>query len=131
MNRDVSNRFLREDGGASAAEFALVLVPFLGLVFGIIAISMMVYANQTLQYATEAAARYYSVQTGIGSNPSADNIRSYAQTAYKGPAIGPSFNPARGGCGPNGFRVTSTATFPLNTGLVNISVPLSASACYP
>lgn len=127
----ISIRFLRENDGASAAEFALALVPFVGLVFGIIAISMMVYANKTLQYATEVAARYYSIQTGIGSNPSTASIKTYAQNAYKGPAISPSFNPTRGGCGPNGFQVAGTATFPLNTGLVNISVPLSASACYP
>jgi Flp pilus assembly protein TadG len=121
-------RYVKEDRGASAAEFAIVSIPFIGLVLGIIGVSMMVYANQTLQFATEAAARYYSVQTNLGNAP---NVSAYAQGVYKGPAISPSFVPARGGCGPNGFQVTGTATFPLNTGLYNTSVSLQAHACYP
>jgi len=105
--------YFREASGASSAEFALVMFPFLGLVFAIIGGSMMFYANQSLQYATEAAARYYSVQTAnTGSAPSATTVQTYATNAYTGPGISPSFTAARGGCGANGFQVTGSATFP-------------------
>jgi len=121
-------RYLQEEAGASAAEFALVVIPFIGLVLGIVGLSMLLYANQTLQFATEAAARYYSVQTNLGNTP---DVSAYALNAYKGPAVSPTFTPARGGCGPNGFQVTGTGTFPLNTGLYNTSVSLQAHACFP
>jgi Flp pilus assembly pilin Flp len=123
-------RYLRDENGASAAEFALVLIPFVGLVLAIIGLSMLLYANQTLQYATEKAARYYSVQTAnnSGTPPPTASVQTYAQNAYTGPNITPSFTAATAACG---YRVTGTATFPLSTGLVNISVPLSASSCFP
>ena len=125
--------YLRDDRGASAAEFALVTVPFIGLVLAIIGSSMMFYSNQSLQYATETAARYYSVQTtnANGTPPTTTVVQTYAKNAYTGPGISPTFTAARGGCGANGFQVTASASFPLNTGLINISVPLKAHACFP
>ena len=122
-------RYFRDNNGAGAAEFALVVVPFIGLVLGIIGLSMALYANQTLQFATEAAARYYSVQAAIGNNPSTTTITNYASTHYKGPSITPSFVAnAAASCG---HQVTGTGTLPLNTGLVNTSVTLHSSACFP
>lgn len=130
MNR--LRHYLCDDRGASAAEFALVTIPFIGLVLAIIGSSMMFYANQSLQYATEAAARYYSVQTtNTGTAPTTTVVQTYASNAYTGPGITPTFTAARGGCGANGFQVTASATFPLNTGLINLSVPLKAHACFP
>jgi len=124
--------YFGEASGASSAEFALVMFPFLGLVFAIIGGSMMFYANQSLQYATEAAARYYSVQTAnTGSAPSATTVQTYATNAYTGPGISPSFTAARGGCGANGFQVTGSATFPLNIGLLSQSIALKSHACFP
>lgn len=123
---------IRDEGGASSAEFALVLFPFIALVLAIIGGSMMFYANQSLQYATEAAARYYSVQTtDTGTAPLAATIVTYATNAYTGPGISPSFTAARGGCGANGFQVTGTANFPLNIGVVSTTVPLKSHACFP
>ncbi|MES2255435.1 MAG: TadE family protein [Pseudomonadota bacterium] len=126
-------QYLRDDRGASAAEFALVTVPFFGLVLAIIGGAMMFYSNQSLQYATQKAARYYSVQTtnANGTPPTTTVVQTYAKNAYTGPGISPTFTAARGGCGANGFQVTANATFPLNTGLINLSVPLKAHACFP
>ncbi|HZQ40107.1 MAG TPA: TadE/TadG family type IV pilus assembly protein [Rhizomicrobium sp.] len=124
--------YLHEERGASSAEFALVMFPFLGLVFAIIGGAMMFYANQSLQYATEAAARYYSVQTtNTGTPPSTSTIQTYAQNAYTGPGISTSFTAARGGCGANGFQVTGSATFPLNIGILSQSIALKSHACFP
>jgi Flp pilus assembly protein TadG len=126
------HRNLSEEGGASSAEFALMTVPFIALVLGIIGLTMTLWANQTLQYATEAAARYYSVQTAnSGSVPTTAQLRAYANGVYEGPNISPTFTPARGGCGINGYQVTGSGTFPLNAGIFSISVPLTAHACFP
>lgn len=120
-------RYLADEKGSSAAEFALVLIPFIGIVLGIIGLSLMLYANETLQYATEDAARCASIKTGTCSSTA--TIQAYAASRYKGPAISPSFSyAAAASCG---HQVIGTATFPLNTGLINIAVPLQAQACFP
>lgn len=125
-------RYACEDRGASSAEFALVSIPFIALVLAIIGGAMMFYANQSLQYATEAAARYYSVQTAnTGAAPSATTVQTYATKAYLGPGISPTFTAARGGCGANGFQVTGSATFPLNIGVLSQSIALKSHACFP
>lgn len=120
--------YLQSEGGAGAAEFALVLFPFLALVFGIIGLSMLLYANQTLQYTTQAAARYYSVQTANGSNPTTGAVATFAQSVYTGPGISPTFVATTGSCG---YQVTGTANFPLNVGLFSRTLTLQSHACYP
>jgi Flp pilus assembly protein TadG len=121
------SRFLTDEKGASAAEFALVLIPFIALVLGIIGVSTMIYANETLQYATEDAARCAAVKTSTCFDQT--SVSNYALGRYTGPALSPTFayDPAAS-CG---HSVTGSATMALDTGLVNISVPLQAHACFP
>jgi Flp pilus assembly protein TadG len=120
--------YWREERGSGAAEFAIVLIPFLALVFGIINVSMMMYANHTLQYATEAAARCYSVLHYNTTCSTVANVKTYAAQQYKGPAISPVFTPSATGCG---HTVTATGTFALNAVVYTFNVPLSAQACFP
>jgi Flp pilus assembly protein TadG len=123
--------YILDETGASAAEFALVFIPFSAMVLGILGICMVLYANQTLQSATEAAARYYSVTTAdTGTAPSGGTINSYAQQRLAGPITG-TFTASRGGCGPNGFQVYGTGSLPLNAGVYNTTLTLQAHACYP
>jgi Flp pilus assembly pilin Flp len=124
------NRYWRDECGAGAAEFALVLIPFLALIFGIIGLSLMLYANQTLHYAVESAARCASVQSTTTCD-TPGHIQAYATARYSGPLITPVFTYTAGGCGPSGHTVGVTATYPLRTGLVNVDVPLGATACFP
>jgi Flp pilus assembly protein TadG len=126
------SRFISDETGASAAEFALAFIPFSALVFGIIALSMVLYANQTLQFATEAAARYYSVTTAnnSGTPPLNSAVNAYGQRQYTGP-MAPTFTASRGGCGLNGFQVYGTGTIPLDTGVYNTTLTLRAHACFP
>jgi Flp pilus assembly pilin Flp len=118
-------RYWKDERGASAAEFALVLVPFLALIFGIIGLSLLIYANATLQYAAEDAARCASVNANCG-----DPV-THALSVYKGPAISPVFHYTYDAASACGHIVTGSATYPLDAVVVNISVPLSASACFP
>jgi Flp pilus assembly protein TadG len=124
--------YIADETGASTAEFALAFIPFSALVFGIIALSMVLYANQTLQFATEAAARYYSVTTANnnGTEPSGTAISNYGLQQYAGPMT-PTFTSSRGGCGPNGFQVYGTGTIPLDAGVYNTTLTLQAHACFP
>ena len=124
-------RYISDETGASSAEFALVFIPFSALVFGVIALSLVLYANQTLQYATEAAARYYSVTTAnTGTAPSASAVNTYGQQQYTGP-MAPTFTASRGGCGPNGFQVLGSGSIPLDSGVYNTTLTLQAHACFP
>jgi Flp pilus assembly protein TadG len=118
--------YWKNEKGAGAAEFALVVIPFMAMIFMIINVSMMFYANQTLQFAAEAAARCYSVDSINCSSTGA--TQTYATGRYSGPNISPTFVASAVGCG---HTVTGTANFPLSAVFVNISVPLSATACFP
>jgi Flp pilus assembly protein TadG len=118
--------YWKNEQGAGAAEFVLVAIPFMALIFMIINLSMMFYANQTLQFAAEAAARCYSVDSVNCSTTGA--TQTYAAGRYSGPNISPTFVATATGCG---HTVAGTANFPLHAVFVNVTVPLSATACFP
>jgi Flp pilus assembly protein TadG len=123
--------YFKDENGASAAEFALVVLPFTVMVLGIIGTCLMLYANQTLQFAVEAAARCRSVSqlTDTTARCQTDSAaETYALAQYKGPGITPTFTASTAGCG---HTVSGSANFPLNAGIISISVPLSATACFP
>ena len=126
-------RFWREGTGASAVEFALVLPAFIALSVGTINLCIVLYANSTLHYTVDDAARCMSVRTTICTSTA--TTQTYALNHYSGPGVAPSFTATSTTCGgaggAPGSKVTGTATYQLNTGLMNISVPLSATACFP
>ena len=53
----IGRRFIKQQDGAAAVEFALVATPFLALTFAIIESAMVFFAGQSLESATAAAAR--------------------------------------------------------------------------
>lgn len=55
-------RFARAERGATAVEFAIIALPFLVLLFGIIELGMVFMVSTTLQNATDNAAR--QIRTG-------------------------------------------------------------------
>lgn len=118
--------FLRNECGSGAAEFALVIIPFSAMIFGIIHMSLLFYANQSLQFATEAAARCYSVDSTNCSSTGA--TQTYAASRYAGPNIGASFVASTAGCG---HTVTGSGNYALNAVVITRSIPLSAAACFP
>jgi TadE-like protein len=125
----------RCERGASAAEFALVLPATLFLFFGAFNLCVVLYAQSCLQAATEAAARYASIQTAMtGSAPAQSAVQGVASGRYKGPRLGslsftcPSSNCAASGCG---HTVSGTGTYKLNYGLGRINLTLSTRSCFP
>lgn len=53
----VARRFIREQDGSAAVEFALIAVPFLALLFAILETALVFFAGQTLEAAVSDASR--------------------------------------------------------------------------
>jgi Flp pilus assembly protein TadG len=53
----MARRFLRQQEGAAAVEFALVALPFLALTFAILETALVFFAGQTLEAAAADSAR--------------------------------------------------------------------------
>ncbi|WP_312162153.1 TadE/TadG family type IV pilus assembly protein [Phenylobacterium sp.] len=116
---------LREERGAAAVEFVLILIPMVLLTLGAINLSLMIYTVATLNYAAEDAARCRAVKTLICTN--AATTDTYARSRYMGPGA-PNFAATNAPCG---SRVVGTTNYVFSTGLTSTTIPLSASACYP
>ena len=118
--------YWREEHGGGAAEFAIVVLPFSALMFAIIHLCLMFYANQALQFAAEGAARCSSVSGTTTCTPGA--VPTFAAGLYKGPTAAPTFVYSTAGCG---HTVTGAVSYTLNAVFVRTSVPLTATACFP
>ncbi|HEX5379601.1 MAG TPA: TadE/TadG family type IV pilus assembly protein [Phenylobacterium sp.] len=84
-------RFARAQRGAIAVEFAIIALPFMVLIFGIIELGMVFLVSTTLQNATDNAAR--KIRTGefqtSGANTKSDfkNLVCESMTWLKTPCI--------------------------------------------
>ena len=61
-------RFRKKDDGAAAVEFALVALPFFGLMFGIIELAIFFFANRYLEDGLFQASRKVLTQRLTGSD---------------------------------------------------------------
>lgn len=119
-------RFARDDRGAAAAEFALVVPVFLMLVFGTISVGLAMSAINQIHYAAERSARCLSVDEG--GNCTGD-INVYAKGFYHGPSVTAlNFAATSQACG---NRVIGTAGYEIVTGFSSTAINISATACYP
>jgi len=139
MNRFA--RYARSEDGSSAVEFALIVLPLIGVVMGVIVLSTLMYFNATLQHAVEDSARWASVTTvaSNGTPPTAAAVESHFNTRYVGPSVdqftyasAASEANCSSGAGAQTFhRVYAHAVFQLDAVLVSVPVGMSASACFP
>jgi len=67
-----TRRFGRRRDGATVVEFAIVIVPFLAIMFAIIEIALVFYAGQVLETATADSAR--RIMTGEVQNSKMDVV---------------------------------------------------------
>jgi Flp pilus assembly pilin Flp len=119
-------KLFRDERGAAAVEYALVLPVFITLIIGALCLGSVAFAANGLHYAVQDAARCAAVKTTVCSNSS--TTIAYAQSRYSGPKIAPVFTFSTAGCG---HTVTGAGSYPLILAVATIHVPLSASACYP
>lgn len=83
-------RSWRDESGASAVEFAMLIAPFMLLMFGVIEVSRALWTRQAAQDVAIAAARCIGVmQAECTSNGAfdADKTRTYMRNAAAGRAI--------------------------------------------
>jgi Flp pilus assembly protein TadG len=66
-------RFRRDQKGATAVEFGMIALPFLGLMFAIIETALVFFASQTLETAVADSARL--IMTGQAQNQSFDKVK--------------------------------------------------------
>jgi Flp pilus assembly protein TadG len=66
-------RFVRHDKGATTVEFAMVIVPFMALMFAIMETAIVFFASQTLETAVGDSARL--IMTGQAQQQSFDQIK--------------------------------------------------------
>ena len=123
------------DSGAAAAEFALTIPALCLLLFGSIGLSTMMAVTSALHFAVGKAARCASVNaalTGVTTCAGSTAVQTYAAAQYRGPSLtGLAFTLTAATTGNCGNKVVGTGTYVLRTGLASVSVPVSATACYP
>ena len=117
--------FLKDRAGATAVEFALVLPAFVSLIVGGLCAGQLAFAVSGLQFAVQEGARCAAVKTTVCT--SGASTISYAAAQYQGPAIAPSFTYAASGCG---HTVSATGSYVFMIP-VTVSLPLTATACFP
>jgi Flp pilus assembly protein TadG len=125
MRPPIPQNFARSERGSTAVEFGLLLPAFTSLIVGTLYAGLVVYSATGLHSAVEQAARCYSVNaTTCGSS---DATVSYAQNQYHG-INSPAFTASTASCG---HQVSGSVTVGLNDVFANLSIPLTATACFP
>jgi Flp pilus assembly protein TadG len=113
--------------GTTAVEYALVAPVFIGVVVSAFYFYMALFLVGSLHYAVEEGARCASVKTTVCSDST--TTISYTQSHYFGPAVSPTFTyNANLACGNS---VSASVNFVANLGLQTVTIPITASACFP
>jgi Flp pilus assembly protein TadG len=119
---------IRDQSGASAAEFALILAPLIMLTLGSINCAAMVYTSSALHYAVENTARWTAIKATAGGMPSSTDLQSHGQSVYRGATTSVTFTATQAACG---IKITGVANYNFTTGLTSTIMPMNAVACYP
>ena len=141
------NDWLRDEEGASAVEFALLLTPLILLLFGVVHLCLLAYTAMQLNYATEATARCIVTSNASGYASSPCSTSSLATSYFGGLYHGVSASPTLTFCGgtfsscsgssytctgsSSNFQVVATANYNINAGIASKAVGLTSKACFP
>ena len=127
--------FHRDQRGASAAEFALVIPLIAALVLGLMHLSFVLYSAVAMHQATEATARCLSVSANNPSGattdcPDSTQVQAYGTSRYVGPGISPQFTVSSSAACTNGLQVSGSGVYNLSMGFVNFPITISAQSCF-
>ena len=119
---------IRSTCGASAVEFALVTLPVMFFIIGIIQTGWIVWANNSLYVAVETAARCGAVnsQTPPCGGNSSSNMKTTARLVFA-PLSGATFSTNTSNCAGGAGLV---GTYKITIAFV-VNLTLTASSCYP
>jgi len=95
--------------GGAAIEFALVCPVLVAILFGIVEMGRMFYIRQSLEYATEEAARYYSLNPSLDTG-SIDTALRNAMAGGMGTDVSIGYGSAPS-CGTGATCTLITATY--------------------
>ena len=136
--------WLRDRGGATAVEFAMIAPVLLLFVFGILEFGRALWVHNALQQTAIAGARCEGIaQSSVGSTAACNgtSVTSYvvgvaSQWGITVPSSGVTVSANTTCAGAAGFSaVTINYTFqtavPQILGSMNGGVPMSANACFP
>ena len=116
----------KNNRGATAVEFALVALPVLMLIFGIMQTGYVVWADNLLHVSVDAAARCGAVNSATSPciGKTLANMQSTANLVFQ-PASGATFS-NNSSCGGTGL----IGTYPVTIVFV-VNLTLTAKSCYP
>ena len=120
----------RDEGGATAVQFALIATPLFLFLFGIEETARIMWTQSAINMAVEDAARYSSVSGPTGACSAAATVQSYAASRAWGMSL-PSgdFTATTAACG---CQVTANVPFtPIVPNLVPYNITLTATTCFP
>ena len=121
------SKFVRDESGTTALEFALTAPVFFLFIFGIIEIGLLLWTQIGIQHGAEMAARCASINST--TCPSSNAIASYATQQSFGLTLPTStFTHSAPACG-NQVNASYTFQFPAIMGLSPLN--LTAQACFP
>ena len=125
--RKLASTLRASQHGSSAVEFALVAPILIMFIIGGMYLSLLGFTASSLRFAAQAGARCASINTTTCTN--ATSIQSYASSQFINlTGNTATFTTTTPVCG---NRVAASVNFPLLTGISKVTVPLSASACFP
>jgi Flp pilus assembly protein TadG len=121
-------RFLFDERGATAVEFALTAPAFFAILFAVMEGGLLLWTQVGLQHGAEAAARCASINTTVCSG--SDAIKNYAaQQAFGLNLPASTFSFSTPTCG---NQVSATYTFTFLTDYFNLpTITLNAQSCFP
>jgi Flp pilus assembly pilin Flp len=111
-------RCVKDEGGVTAIEFALVMPAFMAFILGIINLSLLCLTVASLHYSVGEGARCAAVKTACPA----------PEGRYFAPGPAPVFTLAMAPCG---HALSATVTFNINVILFQKDIPLAATACFP
>lgn len=121
----------RDQKGAAAVEFAMVIPVFLIFMFGIISFTQAFWIRNTMQYAVDEAGRYAMINTGASNS----DITSYFQSKVYGmSSAGITVSISSATVSSVTYKtISATYSFaPFNNGLIDIpAITLSTQARVP
>ena len=124
--RNLLKSLCLDQQGTTAVEFAIIAPVFIALLIGTIALCVALFLIGSLHFAVEDGARCASVKTTICSD--AASTVAYTQSHYFGPDVSPTFTYAAAPCGSS---VSASVSYSMNVGYRTITLPISATACFP
>ena len=127
--KNKAQRYLANDSGVAAVEFAIVLPVFIMLVMGIIDFGRIYWIKSSMQFVVEQSTRYAMVNASI----SEADLETYAYAQEDNVSgSGAIFNADIDDAGAiNYMTVTGTYTFNFLTPLVGTTITLNAKSVTP